>query len=339
MQKKYKLTLSDIEAFIDNCSEAASEAYEPYIDFDREPDIISSRLQPALLHNSGIELFEDDNVPALYLINSAHSLIGCCTAFTYYDNDGTLTHELSVLIAPEYRHHSLGRMLVMQMLSVIEAVYTKNRTDYAPAGSAATVTDRVDIAGGTCTSTGHNDENTDSFNKVRVLLVGGNGYFAESCGFTYSHSEHFMTRKSYNDNYISMQHLSTQQTPDINIRNVNTSDLKSALICSRPSISITRTSHRTPGHHTYRLFCDGRSASKCTVLECSDYVNIANVYTNKKYRGQGFAGRLIDAAAADFPQKKLLLQVSGSNTAAIRAYTCNGFTFYKTFDYYVAALS
>lgn len=326
MQKKCKLTLSDIEAFIDNCSEAASEAYEPYIDFDREPDIISSRLQPALLHNSGIELFEDDNVPALYLINSAHCLICCCTAFTYYDNDGTLTHELSVLIAPEYRHHGLGRMLVMQMLSVIEAVYTKNRSDIAPAG-------------GIDTSTGHNDENTDSFNKVRVLLVGSNEYFAESCGFIYSHSEHFMTRKSYNDNYISMQHSSTQQTPDINIRNVNTSDLKSALICSQPSISITRTSHMKPGHHTYRLFCDGRSASKCTVSECSDYVNIANVYTNKKYRGQGFAGRLIDAAAADFPQKKLLLQVSGSNTAAIRAYTGNGFTFYKTFDYYVAALS
>ena len=326
MQKKCKLTLSDIEAFIDNCSEAASEAYEPYIDFDREPDIISSRLQPALLHNSGIELFEDDNVPALYLINSAHCLIGCCTAFTYYDNDGTLTHELSVLIAPEYRHHGLGRMLVMQMLSVIEAVYTKNRSDIAPAG-------------GIDTSTGHNDENTDSFNKVRVLLVGSNEYFAESCGFIYSHSEHFMTRKSYNDNYISMQHSSTQQTPDINIRNVNTSDLKSALICSQPSISITRTSHMKPGHHTYRLFCDGRSASKCTVSECSDYVNIANVYTNKKYRGQGFAGRLIDAAAADFPQQKLLLQVSGSNTAAIRAYTGNGFTFYKTFDYYVAALS
>lgn len=339
MQKKYKLTLSDIEAFIDNCSEAASEAYKPYIDFDREPDIISSRLQPVLLHNSGIELFEDDNVPALYLINSAHCLIGCCTAFTYYDNDGTLTHELSVLIAPEYRRHGLGRMLVMQMLSVIEAVYTKNRTDYAPAGSTATVTDRIDIAGGTGTSTGHNDEIIDSFDKVRVLLVGSNEYFAGSCGFIYSHSEHFMTRKSYNDNYISIQHSSTQQTPDINIRNVNTSDLKSALIYSRSSISITRTSHRTPGHHTYRLFCDGRSASKCTVSECSDYVNIANVYTNKKYRGQGFAGLLIDTAAADFPQKKLLLQVSGSNTAAIRAYTGNGFTFYKTFDYYVAALS
>ena len=275
MQKKNKLTLSDIEAFIDNCSEAASEAYEPYIDFDREPDIISSRLQPALLHNSGIELFEDDNVPALYLINSAHGLIGCCTAFTYYDNDGTLTHELSVLIAPEYRRHGLGRMLVMQMLSVIEAVYSKNRTDYAPAGSTDTVTDRIDIAGGTGTSTGHNDEIIDSFDKVRVLLVGSNEYFAERCGFIYSHSEHFMTRKPYNDNYISMQHSSTQQTPD----------------------------------------------------------------TNKKYRGQGFAGRLIDAAAADFPQKKLLLQVSGSNTAAIRAYTCNGFIFYKTFDYYVAALS
>lgn len=339
MQKKCKLTLPDIEAFIDNCSEAVFEAYEPYIDFDREPDIISSRLQPALLHNSGIELFEDDNVPALYLINSAHGLIGCCTAFTYYDNDGTLTHELSVLIAPEYRRHGLGRMLIMQMLSVIEAVYTKNRTEYAPAGSTATDTGRVDIAGGTGTSTDHNDENTDSFDKVRVLLVGSNEYFAESCGFIYSHSEHFMTRKSYNDNYISMQHSSSQQTPGINIRNVNTPDLKSALICSQPSISITRTSHRTPGHHSYRLFCDGRSASKCTVSECSDYVNIANVYTNKKYRGQGFAGRLLDAAAADFPQKKLLLQVSGSNTAAIRAYTCNGFTFYKTFDYYVATLS
>ena len=183
MQKKYKLTLSDIEAFIDNCSEAASEAYEPYIDFDREPDIISSRLQPALLHNSGIELFEDDNVPALYLINSAHGLIGCCNAFTYYDNDGTLTHELSVLIAPEYRRHGLGRMLVMQMLSVIEAVYTKNRTDYAPAGSTDTVTDRIDIAGGTGTSTGHNDEIIDSFDKVRVLLVGSNEYFAERSFF------------------------------------------------------------------------------------------------------------------------------------------------------------
>ena len=334
MQKKCKLTLSDIEAFIDNCSEAAFEAYEPYIDFDREPDIISSRLQPALLHNSGIELFEDDNVPALYLINSAHGLIGCCTAFTYYDNDGTLTHELSVLIAPEYRRHGLGRMLVMQMLSVIEAVYTKNRTDHAPAGSTAAVTDHVDIAGGTGTSTGHNGENTDSFNKVRVLLVGSNEYFAESCGFIYSHSEHFMTRKPYNDNYISMRHLSTQQTPDINIRNVNTSDLKSALICSRPSISITRTSHRTPGHHSYRLFCDGRSASKCTVLECSDYVNIANVYTAPKYRGHRFAGRLIDTVGADFPQKKLLLQVSGSNTAAIHAYTEAGFTFLKSIDYY-----
>ena len=339
MQKKYKLTLSDIEAFIDNCSEAASEAYEPYIDFDREPDIISSRLQPVLLHNSGIELFEDDNVPALYLINSAHCLIGCCTAFTYYDNDGTLTHELSVLIAPEYRRHGLGRMLVMQMLSVIEAVYTKNRTDYAPAGSTDTVTDRIDIAGDIDTSTGHNDENTDSSDKVRVLLVGSNEYFAGSCGFIYSHSEHFMTRKSYNDNYISMEPSSTQQTPNINIWNVNTSASKSAPIFSRPSISITRTSHRTPGHHTYRLFCDGRSASKCTVSECSDYVNIANVYTNKKYRGQGFAGLLIDTAAADFPQKKLLLQVSGSNTAAIHTYTGNGFTFYKTFDYYVATLS
>lgn len=305
MPKNTKLTFSDIERFIERCSESAYEAYEPYIDYDREPDIISSRLQPALLHNSGIELFEDDNVPALYLINSAHSLVGCCTTFTYYDNDGTLTHELSVLIAPEYRRHGLGRMLVMQILSVIEAIYTENKTDKVIAGS----TDKA-----TC----RDDEDVPASRAIRVLLVGSNEYFAESCGFTYSHSEHFMTRKSYNDNYISMPYSSTQQPS---------------------SLSITRTSHRTPGHHTYRLFCDGRSASRCTVLECSDYVNIANVYTNKKYRGQGFAGRLIDAAAADFPQKKLLLQVSGSNTAAIRAYTCNGFTFYKTFDYYVATLS
>ena len=69
-------------------------------------------------------------------------------------------------------------------------------------------------------------------------------------------------------------------------------------------------------------------------MECRDYVNIANVYTAPKYRGHRFAGRLIDTVGADFPQKKLLLQVSGSNTAAIHAYTEAGFTFLKSIDYY-----
>ena len=142
-----------------------------------------------------------------------------------------------------------------------------------------------------------------------------------------------MTRKPYSQLYTthtSAHYNGIGQSQDIKHGNIAYCNSNH----SKCSIAITRISHKAPGYHTYRLFCDGSSASKCTVLECSDYVNIANVYTNKKYRGRRFAGQLINAVSADFPQKKLLLQVSGSNTAAIHAYTEAGFTFLKSIDYY-----
>lgn len=270
MQNNDTISLNDIDLFI-KYSQTASDDYEPYICYDREPEVTQYRRPVPMLENTGIELFEDSSTPALYIAERTHGIIGCCTDFIYTDHDGMPAHELSVLVAPEYRRHGLGRMLVMQMMSIIE-------------------------------------ENTFS---PHILLTGSNEHFAQSCGFSYSHSEHYMTRKPYS------QFDGSKSTP------------------SQCVITITRTSHKSPGHHTYRLFCDDSSAARCTVLECSDYVNIANVYTNKKYRGRRLAGQLISAVAADFPQKKLLLQVSGSNTAAIHAYTEAGFTFLKTFDYYM----
>lgn len=102
----------------------------------------------------------------------------------------------------------------------------------------------------------------------------------------------------------------------------------------KPEYRIIRNLDRSSGFHTYRLLSRSTRISRCSVVECSDYINIANVYTAPKYRGHRFAGRLIDTVGADFPQKKLLLQVSGSNTAAIHAYTEAGFTFLKSIDYY-----
>lgn len=292
MQNPGTISLNDIDLFIKKCSQTESGGYEPYINYDCEPVTTKYPRPVPMLENTGIELFEDSSTPALYIAERTHGIIGCCTDFIYADRDGTPTHELSVLVAPEYRRHGLGRMLVMQMMSIIE-------------------------------------ENTRS---QHILLTGSNEHFAESCGFSYSHSEHYMTRKPHSQ--FDGSHTSANYK-DIG-QNTGTADCQSSP--HRCVITITRTAHKSPGHHTYRLFCDDSSAARCTVLECSDYVNIANVYTNKKYRGRRFAGQLINAVAADFPQKELLLQVSGSNTAALRAYTKAGFTFHKTFDYYVATL-
>lgn len=292
MQNPGTISLNSIDLFIKKSSQTEIDDYEPYINYDCEP-VITKYLRPVpMLENTGIELFEDSRTPALYIAEHTHGIIGCCTDFIYTDRDGTPTHELSVLVAPEYRRHGLGRMLVMQMILIIE-------------------------------------ENTRS---PHVLLTGSNEHFARSCGFSYSHSEHYMTRKPHSqleNSYTSAHYKVIGQ----DTANSETPDCQSSP--HQCVITITRTDHKVPGHHTYRLFCDDSSAAKCTVLECSGYVNLANVYTNKKYRGRRFAGQLISAVAADFSQKKLLLQVSGSNTAAIHAYTEAGFTFLRTFDYYM----
>lgn len=159
---------------------------------------------------------------------------------------------------------------------------------------------------------------------VSILLVGSNESFAECCGFSYSHSEHFMTRKPY----AELADLRTRTTSD------NTFTQNDESKNAESEYRIIRSLDRSSGFHTYRLLCANTRVSRCSVVECSDYINIANVYTAPKYRGQRFAGRLIDTVAADFPQKKLLLQVSGGNTSAIHAYTEAGFTFLKSIDYY-----
>ena len=291
----YKITIKDIETFISDCSASSNDDYEPYFDDENEPNISLPETSPAILHNTGIDLLIDTDALSLYLFERTHGLIGCCSTFSYCQ-DVDAIYEISVLISPEYRRHGLGRMLVSQVLSLIE----KNAA----------------VSGAIQVSSDANRQNTDNIN---VLLVGSNESFAECCGFSYSHSEHFMTRKPY---------------AELTERRVNTVSANNLTKNAEPEYRIIRNLNRSSGFHTYRLLNRSTRVSRCSVVECSDYINIANVYTNKKYRGQGFAGRLIDAASADFPQKKLLLQVSGSNTAAIHAYTEAGFTFLKSIDYY-----
>ncbi len=292
----YKITINDIEAFINACSASSNDDYEPYFDNETEPNVSLLEPSPVILNNTGIELLIDTDALALYLFEHTRGLIGCCTAFDYASGDGDATCELSVLISPEYRRHGLGRMLVSRMMSLIEGNHAINE-----AGQAT--------------------QNTDNIN---VLLVGSNESFAECCGFSYSHSEHFMTRKPY----AELADLRARTASGNNI--TPNAESKNA----EPEYRIIRNLDKSSGFHTYRLLRVNTRVSRCSVVECSNYINIANVYTAPKYRGHRFAGRLIDTVAADFPQKKLLLQVSGDNTAAIHAYTEAGFTFLKSIDYY-----
>lgn len=297
----YKITIKDIETFISDCSASSNDNYEPYFDDENEPNISLPETSPAILHNTGIDLLIDTDALSLYLFEHTHGLIGCCSTFSYCQYDGDAIYEISVLISPEYRRHGLGRMLVSQVLSLIE----KNAA----------------VSGAIQASSDANRQNTDNNN---ILLVGSNESFAECCGFSYSHSEHFMTRKPYAElsdrrvNKVSANNLTKNAEPGND----------------KPEYRIIRNLDRSSGFHTYRLLSRSTRISRCSIVECSDYINIANVYTAPKYRGHRFAGRLIDTVGADFPQKKLLLQVSGSNTAAIHAYTEAGFTFLKSIDYY-----
>ncbi len=137
-----------------------------------------------------------------------------------------------------------------------------------------------------------------------ILLVGSNQAFAEHNGFIFSHSEHFMYRS---DN-------SSYNLPDnmhISHKGANLKDV------------------------TYRLHANGISVAKCHIYDAGLYLNLSHVYTNKKYRGKGYAGMLINAIASLYPAKSLLLQVSGANISAIRAYTKIGFAFLNTTDYYI----
>lgn len=70
-------------------------------------------------------------------------------------------------------------------------------------------------------------------------------------------------------------------------------------------------------------------------LDCfGDYVCISQVFTHENYRRNGYASDLFVHAFNMFPDKKFMLQVSGSNQAAISLYIKLGFNFSETTEYY-----
>ena len=97
MQNPEKISFTTIESFYKKCSHEANYDYEPYIDYDSEPDIIKSDYEPPLLNNTGLELFKDKNTLTFYIFNQTHDIIGYCSAFSYsIIINNTSCHELSV---------------------------------------------------------------------------------------------------------------------------------------------------------------------------------------------------------------------------------------------------
>ena len=302
MSLKEIISHEKINEFIKHCNQNSFDNYEPYIDFDVPPCPVQIMKSTPLLKNSGIILYSDQNTSALYLLSHSDELIGFCSAFSYVEKDSKISYELSVIIAPAYRMHRLGTFILSEMISAITESHKKLL---------------------------QNDVTHDC--PAFLFLVGSNEYFAQRNGFEYSHSEHFMQRESFYDCGSAIRPTQNVYTENVFKENTFTENASCTL-------SVKRRACCEEGHYTYRLFSEGTSAVRCTIYECSDYINIANVYTNKAFRGRGLAGCLIDCAARDFPDKKLLLQVSGSNTAAIHAYAKAGFEFIKTYDYYKAKL-
>ena len=321
MSLKEIISHEKIIEFVRLCNQEAFDNYEPYIDFDASPCPAKIKKTIPLLGNSGIKLYKDKNTTALYLVSHSDELIGFCSAFSYVDKDSQITYELSVMTAPAYRRHRLGTFMLSEMISEITESHNKLMPD-----------------------TSIND--CPAF----LLLMGSNEYFAQQNGFEYSHSEHFMQKESFSmseKNTCSSFVLKSSYEADCSskIRHAHNKTISENAYSENTftenascTLSVQRHACCEEGHYVYRLFSDGTSAARCTIYECSNYINIANVYTNKAFRGRGLAGCLIDCAAKDFPDKKLLLQVSGSNTAAIHAYTKAGFEFIKTYDYYKAEL-
>lgn len=310
MSLKEIISHEKINEFIMLCNQDSFDKYEPYIDFDVSPCPIQVMKKTPILNNSGISLYSDQNTSALYLLSHSNKLIGFCSAFSYMDKDNSIIYELSVMITPAYRRHRLGTFILSEMISEIKESHNTLMKDTAIHDCPAF-----------------------------LLLAGSNEYFAQQNGFEYSHSEHFMQREPFSV-------ISKNACCSFVVKSSNKADCGNSIGQAQNAfaenanytLSVHRRACLEQGHYAYRLFSEGTSAARCTVYECSDYINIANVYTNIAFRGRGLAGCLIDCAAKDFPDKKLLLQVSGSNTSALHAYIKAGFEFIKTYDYYKAEL-
>ena len=85
MQNPEKISFTTIESFYKKCSHEANYDYEPYIDYDSEPDIIKSDYERPLLNNTGLELFKDKNTLTFYQSNSRyHRLLQCFLIFYHH---------------------------------------------------------------------------------------------------------------------------------------------------------------------------------------------------------------------------------------------------------------
>ena len=289
MNNMNNITIYSITKFIDHCNKQTNYHYDPY--FDEEIETYSTDITKNYpkIHENGLQLYTDDNHSALCLTNST-DLIGFCSAFSYIDKSDAFIHELYVLISPEYRHHQLGYMLVSIMLNYIEKNYTEKK---------------------------HTEKNI-------TYLVGSNESFAQSMGFEFSHSEHFMTKQAI---------INTKDfTPSSYFNNINNNGIQNITINNNIRIECKKNNANS---YYYRLYENNISAARCRVYITDTYANISHVYTNKKFRRKGYASTLIRTIAHNFSDKELLLHVEGNNTAAIQAYIKVGFSFAQTTDYYI----
>lgn len=283
-----------INAFItdclskDNLKTLSNElsCYEPYL-----PDLYESDYSFSLIKTypkthplNGLCLYCDSS-DSMLLILKDDRILGFSSYFSYYRK----TSEISVLVDPDFRRHKIGSTLVFEIinkinqLNNIETDCEKESSDYDD-----------------------NSRDKEFDHPSCILLTGSNESFANYCGFSYSHSEHFMQ--------YDISKKSIKSTKENNIR----------FDCHK----------NKNGHMTISMYLNDKRVSRLRLDFFDSYINISKVYTNKAYRKKGYAGMLLKYVITNIADKNLLLQVSGSNTTAIHAYLRAGFTFIHTIDYY-----
>lgn len=81
---------------------------------------------------------------------------------------------------------------------------------------------------------------------------------------------------------------------------------------------------------------NGCIAGSCFVTEYEDSVCISSVYTDKRYRRQGFATRLIKSVISKYKGKKIMLHVYGENENAVSLYKKLGFIVVESVYTYIS---
>ena len=283
-----------INAFIKDCLSKNNlktisdelSCYEPYL-----PDLYESDYDFSLIKTynkthplNGLCLY-CDNSGSMLMILKDDRILGFSSYFSYYRK----TSEISVLVDPDFRRHKIGSTLVFE---IIDKINEQNNTESDCKNESADYHD--------------NSKDIESDCPSCILLTGQNESFAKYCGFSYSHSEHFMQ--------YDISKKGIMDTKQNNIR----------FDCHKSK----------DGHMTISMYLKDKRVSRLRLDFFDSYINISKVYTNKAFRKKGYAGILLKYVITNIADKNLLLQVSGSNTTAIHAYLRAGFTFIHTTDYY-----